>query len=154
MRTLRRSFILALAIIGFFGISGTVGLWIAKEKLYSSPNALVFIDSPDGAFRAAVASYVGGGGFSPYCFNRLFVVDSQTPADRVADENNLVAEGECGSFGSMEGGISDPSDVSWSEVRTLTARISLHSATTGLETFRIRKMAASGHIRVEFEVRQ
>ena len=97
MITLRRSFILALAIIGFFGIFGAIGLRIAKEKLYSSPNALIFIDSPDGAFRAAVASYVGGGGFSPYCFNRLFVVDRQTPAGRVADEDNLVAEGECGS---------------------------------------------------------
>lgn len=140
-----------LAIIGFFGVLGAGGFWLVKQKFYSSPDFVKFIDSPDGTFRAAFASYAGGGGFSPYCYNRLFVFDRHTPADKVSDESNLVAEGECGSFGSIDGGISNPSDVFWREDRILTAKISLRRATTGLETFRLRRIAASGHIKVDFE---
>ena len=153
MRIALRIFINIFAIIGFV-VSALYGCrWIAKRN-FDIPNYSTVINSPDGAFKAVIVLYIGGGGFAPYCNNRLYVASSQTSIEKIADDDNLVLWGDCGDFGSEEGRISDKSDVSWRDARTLTARILLPEKDATLKTFRFRRTAASGQIRVEFEVKQ
>lgn len=141
---------IALALVGLGTVIGWV--WRMGREAPSAPNDLTFINSPDGAFKAALASWNGGGGISPFCHDRVFVVPHATGADQVVDEENVVFEGNCGSFALKNGQVLNSPELSWREPKVLTIRFSTYATAARPAMFRLRRLVANGQVAVEFEV--
>lgn len=87
---------IALALVGLGTVVGWV--WPSMPGAPSPPNNLTVVASPDGSFKAALASWGGGGAIAPFCYDRVFVVPATVPNDRLADDKNLVFAGACATF--------------------------------------------------------
>ncbi|KAA0121621.1 hypothetical protein CIW48_22770 [Methylobacterium sp. P1-11] len=96
VRLAARILTIALALVGLGTVAGWV--WSSLRGAKPAPNNITVVASPDGSFKAALASWNGGGAIAPFCYDRVFVVPTAVPNDRRADDKNLVFAGECASF--------------------------------------------------------
>jgi hypothetical protein len=87
-----------------------------------------------------------------FCYVRVFVVPKATVADQAMDDENVVFEGDCGSFALKNGVINSSPKLSWREARVLVVRFSTNATAAGPEKFRLRRLVAHGQVAVEFEV--
>lgn len=135
----------ALAIVGLGTIAGWV--WPLLQAAPPAPDNLTVVASPDGSFKAALASWDGGGAIAPFCYDRVFVVPAAVPNDRIADDKNLVFAGECATFKDR----SNAPNVTWHGPRALLVRFSTMRTANAPATLRLRRLAADGQVEIEFE---
>ena len=139
---------LALALVGFV----TIALWGVRTTLprQSKLNALTFINSPDGKFKAVVGQWAESfGAVSSYCYNRVFVVSEAVSDERATDEDNMVfKEKRCGSFTDY---LASPV-VSWRTPRVLVIRFSILATAVVPGSFQLRRQSSSGEVAIEYEV--
>jgi hypothetical protein len=147
-----RAAVVAFAIIGFGAVVGW--LWPSSGRAVPPPDNLTFVDAPDARFTAAVATWAGGGAIAPYCIDNIFVVPKETARDAIPTDENIVFQGECGSFISRDGEATTSPDLSWRGPRALTIRFSLSRAVARPEKFRLRGQNTSGEVTIQFEARQ
>lgn len=136
----------ALALIGLITIAGWV--WPSLRGAPPAPNDLTLVASPDRSFKAALASWDGGGAVAPFCYDRVFVVPAAVPDNGLADDKNLVFAAECASFGDH----SRAPSLSWRTPRILLVKFSISGTATAPATLRLRRLAADGKVEVEFEI--
>jgi len=137
---------IALALVGLGTVVGWV--WPSMPGAPSPPNNLTVVASPDGSFKAALASWGGGGAIAPFCYDRVFVVPATVPNDRLADDKNLVFAGACATFEDH----SNAPILTWSGPNALLVRFSTLETASFPATLRLRRLAADGQVEVEFEV--
>jgi hypothetical protein len=93
--------ILFRVLLWLFAIAGLLGLivhwlrWDQKNRLPSDAGVRGVVGSPDGRYKAIIFVQDGGGGLSPYCFQRVAVVEVQTAPENSWNESSTVFEGSC-----------------------------------------------------------
>ena len=150
MRFALRILTLAFALVGLGTAIGWV--WPVVRGAPPAPNAIRSASSPDGAFKAVLASWDGGGALAPYCYDRVFVVPQATAAEQAVDEENVVFDGACASFAPKDGRALNSPELSWREGRVLVVRFSTNATAAAPATFHLRRLVAHGQVGVEFEV--
>lgn len=136
----------ALALVGLGTVVGWV--WTSPPSSPTAPDNLTVVASPDGSFKAALASWDGGGAIAPFCYDRVFVVPAAVPNDRLVDDKNLVFAGACATFEDH----SNAPNLTWRGPNTLLIRFSTLETASFPATMRLRRLAADGKVEVEFEV--
>lgn len=136
----------ALALVGLGTVVGWV--WPSLPSASSAPDKLTVIASPDGSFKAALASWDGGGAIAPFCYDRVFVVPAAVPNDRLADDKNLVFAGACATFEDH----SNAPTLTWRGPSELLLKFSTLETASAPATLRLRRLAADGQVEVEFDV--
>lgn len=150
VRLVVRVITIALALVGLGTVAGRV--WPLLRGARPAPNNVAVVASPDQEFKAVLASWNGGGAIAPFCYDRVFVVPKETVADQAMDDENVVFEGDCGSFALKDGVINSSPELSWREARVLVVRFSTNGTALMLKKFRLRRLVAHGQVVVEFEV--
>jgi hypothetical protein len=145
-----RIFTIVFALVGLGTVAGWV--WPSLRGAPPAPNDIAVVVSPDGEFKAVLASWNGGGAIAPFCYDRVFVVPKATAADQAVDDENVVFEGVCGSFALKDGVINSSPQLSWRDARVLVVRFSTNATAASPEKFRLRRLVAQGQVAVEFEV--
>jgi len=96
-----RTLFILLALIGAFGAVIHCLMWWGRSGI---PGDAVVSDtwpSPDGSNKAIRFILAGGGGFSPYCIDRVSVVASEVSDREAWGERSNVFTAGCGSLKSV-----------------------------------------------------
>jgi hypothetical protein len=134
---------LTIIAVGFGVLVGT-GL----DRVIGEPNRFVSATpSPDGNHNAVRLTIAGGGGLSPFCTDKIFVVPQTVSNDAaVRDQSNEVYAGTCDFFMSH-----DPSPkIEWLSSDTLQITFSINSTALYGRSASLKKLGASGSIHVQF----
>ncbi|MDN7180719.1 hypothetical protein M0D69_22505 [Caballeronia sp. SEWSISQ10-4 2] len=150
LRWLRRIIVIALSLVGMYGVMGFV-LHKIKTTEEPKPDALQSFPSPDGRYRAELLTWAGGGGISPYCHQALLVVPASVDAGQASPASKYgVYSGECDDF--ADHGFSPK--IAWMSSNALRVSFSINSTAALPATVRLRKIDATGTVRVEFDARE
>lgn len=145
------------AVIAAFAIIGlvTTGLWALRLSSGTpKPEYITSTLSPSGKYKATLATWAGGGGLSPYCYDQLSVSEASLPQEMAIADNLTVFAGECSTF-RPQNGVSENSPIlRWDEDSRLRVTLSIDRTALFPATVKLRKQDASGAVAVEFEVRQ
>jgi hypothetical protein len=141
---------LLLALIGAATLVG----WFRPlpQDRPSTPSHVSFVSSPDGRFKAALGWWEGGGAIAPFCYNRVFVLAHDAPESEITNQGNVVFEGNCAAFTRSGGLMGDAPEISWLGPGVLQISFSTRDAVRSPEVFRLRRLAASGQVAIEFKV--
>ena len=144
---------LATLVLALIGTATVVG-WF-RPLLQDNPPAprhLSFVPSPDGRFKAVLGWRDGGGAIAPFCYNRVFVLARDAPEGELTDQRNIVFEGSCAAFTRSGGPAGNAPEISWLGPGVLKVSFSTRNAVLSPEVFRLRRLAASGQVAIEFQV--
>ena len=112
------------------------------------------IVSPDHAFKAVRLSNMGGGGISPYCYERVAVVPNSAANTPAQAETATVFGANCDSF-SLDAKCNciEPSPkVEWMAANELRITFSINSTALFASAVKLRKLDASGTVHISFVV--
>lgn len=153
MRRTLRVLTTVLAIVGLIAIALTlVRDSDFIERHGEPPDAVTYSPSPSGSHKAVVATWAGGGGISPYCFDRLTVVLAEAPTGEAVSRSKAVFEAECDSFGLSKGRIRRSPEIKWESDQKLKVTFSILSTALSAATIKLRKQDASGYVAIDYEV--
>lgn len=140
IRKVLRFVVGALAFVGLLNI----GLWAHARFSRETPDYVTDLPSPDGQYKAVLATWGGGGAISPYCYERLTVVSAKASQEEMIAGDNMVFESECTTGGS-------PS-TTWQGNDTLQVGFALSESYAAPSTIKFRRKDASGRIAIKFEI--
>ncbi|PZU80193.1 MAG: hypothetical protein DI528_22705 [Shinella sp.] len=135
-----RLVVAALAIVGFFNVV----IWANQRFNREEPEYVSALPSPDGKYKAVLATWAGGGGISPYCHERLTVVSAKASQEEMISGDNMVFESEC-----MTGG--SPS-ITWEGNEALQVGLAVSEGQIEPSTIKLRRKDTSGRIAIGFEI--
>jgi hypothetical protein len=147
-----RIVIAGLAIVGLATI--LFWFWRYTRSGEDKPEVVTFTASPNGSYKAALATWAGGGGISPYCYNRLTVVPAGASPDESIARDRVVFEAECDSFAAPNGKIGNSPAVRWESDQKLKVTFSILGSALHPAAVKLRKQDASGRIAIDFEVQR
>lgn len=151
VRGVFRLIMTAFAVVGFL----TVGLWAFRSgRSEPKPEHVTFTPSPNGKYKATLATWAGGGGLSPYCYNQLSVSAGDLPQDMAIADKLVVFAGECDTFSPSNGIVGNSPRIEWDGDTKLKITLSIHSTALSPAAVKLRKQDISGAVAVEFEVRR
>ena len=150
LRLVVRTFMIALALVGLGTVVGWA--WSPLRKALPAPNTITVVASPEGEFKAILASWHDGGAISPSCDTKVFVVPKATAADQAISDENLVFASDCGSVSPENCRVLHSPELSWRDARVLLVRFSTLATAAMPAEFRLRRLTANSQVTVEFEV--
>ncbi|GGD74556.1 hypothetical protein [Caballeronia grimmiae] len=142
---LASSCVVVATVAYFFAHNG------AASKEESKPDGLKSLTSPSGQFQAILLTWAGGGGISPYCNEALLVTPSSKSQQQAELEKRYeVYSSECGEFADH----SPSPKITWRSDDVLSVTFSINTTAAGPTNVRLKKIDASGRVRIEFEAKE
>jgi hypothetical protein len=127
---------------------------LATAGCEEDPPFVKFIPAPGGKLKAALVTYAGGGGISPYCIDNVTIVPSTATAEDAQKKDFLIFSGECSSF-SVENGVMESSPrIEWLSDHALRITFSLRDTFAFPQKFELKRSDASHAVSIAYEVRE
>ncbi|WP_041679276.1 hypothetical protein [Rhizobium etli] len=146
MRTLIRISFGAFALFGSLMLMRLA--WTFHAKL-QEPNSSKVYQSPDGEFKAVLATWYGGGAISPYCRAALVVLPIEAQLDKVDFQTSAIFSAECASFALQDGIMESSPKISWKSERLLHVEFSTSAGPRS--SIQLRTPEPAVNMKVEFE---
>jgi hypothetical protein len=151
---LRRVVVTVLCLIGATTLFVEVSRHLVAHKAYppvQMPEGLQLVPSPDGRYRAALLTWAGGGGLDPYCNEVLLVVPtSMDVGEAEYTKRYEVFSAECDAFSDH----SASPEIVWRSNELLDVSFSINSTASFSRTVSLKKVDASGTVKLEFFVKE
>ena len=141
-------------VIGVLAVIGCVAIFrfVLPSTKKDKPDSVAVTPSPSGSYKAVLTTWAGGGGISPYCYNRLTVIPTAATTNSESATAMAVFEGECATFPLRNGAVENSPSIHWESDTKLKVRFSINGTALFPATVKLRKQDASGRVAIEFGV--
>jgi hypothetical protein len=139
-----KSLVVMFAVFGLFRVVADYVLpSVHKNSL--QPELIKVMESPSGNLKAVLLGYAGGGGFAPFCYDRVAIVQKSATDIEAQDLKYQVFRANCDDFSD---GTASPT-LEWISETHLRITASIHRTGVFPATILVRGKDRSGTTSVE-----
>jgi hypothetical protein len=153
VRIIGKILVIAFALVGAISLVLYLVPKAAKPP-FGGDVHVRFFPSPDASMKAALVSYFGGGGISPYCWTVVSILPDIGSETDAQDKKFTVFTGGCDGFAVRNGAILNSPIVEWLSNTALKITSSINATMLTPATVTMKKRDASGRVTIQYEAHE